>query len=150
MARLVIVLLAASTAWSGAWAQDQAVDTKASQLFDEVMSPFCPGRTLANCPSPRAATLRDQIKERLAAGATGEEIVDSLYAVYGDIVLGAPRPRGFGLLAWIVPGVFVLAGAGVLIWWITSTKRLEAPDHATDSELDPAAQARLESELSQL
>jgi cytochrome c-type biogenesis protein CcmH/NrfF len=97
IARLLVVLLVASAAFSTAWAQDQAVDTKANELFDEVMSPFCPGRTLANCPSPQAAALRDQIRERLVAGATGEEIVDTLYAAYGDIVLGAPRPRGRGL-----------------------------------------------------
>jgi cytochrome c-type biogenesis protein CcmH/NrfF len=100
--------------------------------------------------SPQAAALRDQIRERLVAGATGEEIVDTLYAAYGDIVLGAPRPRGFGLLAWIAPGAFVLAGGAVLVWWITSNRNLAALETSADPELDPEMRARLESELSEL
>jgi cytochrome c-type biogenesis protein CcmH len=144
------VVLAALCTASGASAQDQAIDTQAQELYDEVMSPFCPGRTLANCPSPQAARLRDQIKERLAAGATGDEVKEELYEAYGEVVLGAPQARGFGLVAWIVPGLFIVAGAVVLVLWIASMKRQTVVDAAAAADMDFEARARLESELSQL
>ena len=37
-------------------------------LSRELMSPYCPGRTLADCPSPDAAALREEIRDRIEAG----------------------------------------------------------------------------------
>ena len=148
--RALVVLAATLTALSSAWAQDQAIDTKANALYDEVMSPFCPGRTLANCPSPQAAQLREQIKQRLTAGSTDEQIKDELYEAYGEVVLGAPRKEGFGLLAYVLPAFFILAGAVVLVRWVNSMKRAPVTEAAVPDTLDSQSQARLESELSQL
>ena len=148
--RALIAIAVTLAASSSAWAQDQAVDTKASELYDEVMSPFCPGRTLANCPSPQAAQLREQIKQRLAAGSTDEQIKEELYEAYGEVVLGAPRKEGFGLLAYILPALFILLGAVVLAYWITSMKRAPAARTVVEDPLDSQSRARLESELSRL
>lgn len=148
--RALIAIAVTSAASSSAWAQDQAVDTKASELYDEVMSPFCPGRTLANCPSPQAAQLREQIKQLLAAGSTDEQIKEELYEAYGEVVLGAPRKEGFGLLAYILPALFILLGAVVLAYWITSMKRAPAARTVVEDPLDSQSRARLESELSRL
>ena len=148
--RALIVIAVSFTAFSSAWAQDQAVDTRANELYDEVMSPFCPGRTLSNCPSPQAAQLREQIKQRVAAGSTDEQIKDELYEVYGEVVLGAPRKEGFGLLAYILPAFFILAGAVVLVSWIISMKRAPVADAVVADTIDSESRARLESELSQL
>ena len=69
----------------------QVIDTRANEMYDQIMSPFCPGRTLANCPSPQAAAMRERVKQQLAAGMSQDEIVDSLYGIYGEIILGAPE-----------------------------------------------------------
>ena len=45
---LACVLLAAGVAHADGWASD---------LANDLMSPFCPGRTLADCPSPQAKSL---------------------------------------------------------------------------------------------
>jgi cytochrome c-type biogenesis protein CcmH len=129
----------------------QMIDTRANDLYDEIMSPFCPGRTLANCPSPQAATMRELVKQQLAAGMSEDEIVDSLYGVYGEIVLGAPRAEGIGILAWVMPAVFLLLGIALLTAWLRSAGRraaTQAPAPAPD--LDPTEQARLDAELSEL
>lgn len=129
----------------------QAIDTKANELYDEIMSPFCPGRTLANCPSPQAATMRERVRQQLADGRSENEIVDSLYAIYGEIILGAPRARGIGILAWVMPGLFLVLGVGLLVVWLRSTGRREAAaPSAPPPALDPEEQARLEAELSEL
>jgi len=144
-------LLAISSADAQIATQPQDVDQQASRLFDQVMSPFCPGRTLTNCPSPQADILRDGIKERLRAGATADQIWDELYAAYGDQVRSVPRASGFNLLAWIIPGLFFALGALLLIRWMRP--RWHSMPGATVAEqqrLDPELEARLQSEMAEL
>ena len=48
----------------------------AYELSHEIMSPFCPGRSLADCPSPQAESLRAWI---LVQEATGRSQADELH-----------------------------------------------------------------------
>ena len=51
--------------------EPQASEDHPDWVYDvanELMSPFCPGRTLADCPSPDAASLRMWIAVQAAAG----------------------------------------------------------------------------------
>jgi cytochrome c-type biogenesis protein CcmH/NrfF len=82
-------------------------------LAHELMSPFCPGRTLAACPSDKAAEVRQWILLQQAAGATRDEVIAQLYEQFGDVILSSPEPEGWGLAAWLLPG-FAL-GVGALI-----------------------------------
>ncbi len=70
--------------------------TQANKLLGTLMSPFCPGLTLANCPSVYAETLRVSVRERLDAGQAPDSIVESLVAAFGEGIRGAPRPQGWG------------------------------------------------------
>lgn len=63
--------------------------TRATRLFSSLMSPFCPGLTLANCPSVYAETLRVSVRDRLAAGEHPDSVVESLVAAFGERVRGA-------------------------------------------------------------
>jgi cytochrome c-type biogenesis protein CcmH len=86
----------------------------AYELSHNLMSPYCPGRTLSDCPSPQADELRLWILEQARAGATKEEVEAELFRSFGDQLRQAPRAEGIGLLAYAVPGVFLLAGAALL------------------------------------
>ena len=98
---LTIVLVAGAGA-----ARDWGYD-----LGDELMSPFCPGRTLSSCPSPQAAELVQWIVTQEAAGATREEVLEILVERYGEEILGAPPAEGITLWAYIFPVAgFVLFG----------------------------------------
>ena len=83
-------------------------------MAHQLMSPFCPGRTLAECPSPEADKLRLWILDRARAGATQPEVEAELFASFGDQLRQAPRAAGFGLVAYAVPALFVVAGALLL------------------------------------
>ncbi len=152
VARLAMcVALVAHAGLSAVSAQQPAAQQQdANELFNTLMSPFCPGRLLANCPSVEAELMRGDVRRQLAAGATTEAVVDSLYAIYGDRILGAPRVRGFGLLAWAVPVLALVAGASLLAVWLRSVSRRSAAAVTPSAELDAESRARLESELSQL
>jgi cytochrome c-type biogenesis protein CcmH len=101
---LVLVSMIAGSAQARDWGYD---------LGDELMSPFCPGRTLASCPSPQAAELVQWIVTQEAAGSTKDEVLEILVERYGEEILGAPPAKGINLLAYIFPILGFLVGGGV-------------------------------------
>lgn len=133
-------LLTALAASAPSAAQDRSVDEgrAAYSLSRELMSPYCPGRTLADCPSPNAAALREEIRGRLAEGATPDEVRSDLEARYGDRVRAVPR----GALVWIIPAAVLLAG---LIGLGVALRRLSAP--AEDASVAPELEREIEREL---
>jgi cytochrome c-type biogenesis protein CcmH/NrfF len=102
---------------------DEPDDSWAYDLAGEVMSPFCPGRTLASCPSPNAAELIQWIILQEKAGATREEVEEQLYARYGDVIRSAPKPEGWGLAAYVIPVVAALLGIGLVAWVLRRLSR---------------------------
>jgi cytochrome c-type biogenesis protein CcmH len=106
---LAVSLLAAGPALATTEPEGWAYD-----LANEMMSPYCPGRTLAECPSPQAGDLRVWILVQEAAGRTREDVEAELFERFGDVILAAPRAEGFGITAYAFPIVAFLAG-GVLI-----------------------------------
>lgn len=115
------------------------VPRAAREVYDGVMSPFCPELLLANCPSPQADSLRRAIAVRAAAGETRAHLEADLLATYGDVVRAAPPGRGFGLVAWLAPAALLAAAGG----WVTRWSRRsahrgagpEAPRHRADRPL---------------
>lgn len=92
----------------------------AYSLAHDLMSPFCPGRTLAACPSPQADQLRQWILFQAAAGQTQDQIEEALFERFGDVMLSSPKTdTGWGVSAYAIPiGGFVL-GLGLVGWFIS-------------------------------
>jgi len=87
-------------------------------LPHELMSPFCPGLTLASCSSPQAGELRLWILSQAAAGASREEIEANLYGRFGDVLRSTPKAEGWGLWAYLVPILFFVIGGPVVVYII--------------------------------
>jgi cytochrome c-type biogenesis protein CcmH/NrfF len=85
-------------------------------LAHELMSPFCPGRTLAACTSGQAAEVRQWIVLQEAAGATREEVIETLYQRFGDVIRSQPKAEGWGLAAWALPVAALVIGIGLVYW----------------------------------
>ncbi|MFT4572131.1 MAG: cytochrome c-type biogenesis protein CcmH/NrfF [Hyphomicrobiaceae bacterium] len=123
------------------------VEREAAAVFHSVMSPFCPGKLIANCPSPKAVELREEVRTRISDGESGDAIREELFASYGDAVRAAPRTTGFGLVAWILPFAFVLSGVIVVLAWYRR-QRAHAPANAAPrSPLSEESRSRLDREL---
>lgn len=105
---LLFIVIAAAAALPGAL---YAAETP---LAREIMSPYCPGLALSDCPSPPAAELRAWIREQEAAGIPRETVRAQLFAQYGDKLLQRPRAQGIGLLAYAIPVGAIIIGALVL------------------------------------
>lgn len=120
----------------------------AQSIFDSVMSPYCPGRLLRDCPSGKAHDLKEQIRSLIAAGQSKEQISDSLYAQFGDVIRATPKDSGFGLVGWLAPGLFLLAGFVFVLAWLKGKKRvISSKTFPAKKQLSPEMQARIEREV---
>lgn len=122
------------------------VERDANEIYNSVMSPFCPGRLLANCPSTQAADLRESVKAQLVAGVAKDVVLDQLYAEWGEEILGAPR----GAVAWIVPIGGIGFGALFLFLWLFRARRAMGAPDLRALAVDAASEERLQTELSKL
>ena len=114
-----LVLL--TTIWSSvALADEPKITSLTQEIYQEVLSPFCPGRALQDCPSPNADRLRKEIKDQIESGESKEAVLEGLFKKYGDSISSVPRNQGFGRLAWMIPVIFFGIGALILGIWIKS------------------------------
>ena len=63
------------------------------ELSHDLMSPYCPGRTIATCPSPQARKLENEMLVKAEAGMSREEIESELVARFPDIQGYVGRPE---------------------------------------------------------
>jgi cytochrome c-type biogenesis protein CcmH/NrfF len=93
------------------------------ELERELMSPFCPGRTLVECPSPAATELRLWIQGQERAGVSRAAVEERLFREYGDKLRGSPRAEGWGLFAYLVPAGVLLAGGAFAFGFLRRQSR---------------------------
>jgi len=152
LALALAVVPASLRAQAGTEAIVQARDeTRALRIYSSLMSPFCPGLTVASCPSPGAEEMREEVRRRLGAGEGEPTIVAALVATYGAEILGAPPAQRWGLALWIPPALALLLGGGALALWLRRRSAAppegEADQAAPLLEIDRVLRARLDEEL---
>ena len=78
-------------------------------------------------------------------GYSAQEIINAFTDVYGQRVLMAPRKAGFDLVAWFMPGVLVVAGAGALVMlirrWGERASQPKAPRSVSSTSAVPGVDA---------
>ncbi len=116
----------------------------AADLESELVCPTCQ-TTLDMSSSEVATRMKAYIRQRLAAGATAEQIKSELVDQFGRGVLAEPPRRGFDLLAWALPlgiGILGLVVVGGLAW---AWRRAARSD--PEAPLDPELERRVDEEL---
>ena len=121
----------------------------ANDISQQVMSPYCAGVTLHDCPSQEAVDLREEIEQWARDGMTRSQILERLEQDFGAGVLAAPPVGGSGLGAWVVPALCAIAGAVLAAElarrWAHRSPRHE--DYDADKHLTPGDRRRVEREL---
>ena len=122
-------------------------------LQSQLMCPTC-HVPLDQSQSTEANRIRAFITGRCKAGWSEQKVKQSLVAQFGDAILAAPPVSGFDALAWIVPGVVLLAGAALcsalaVTWSGRRTPKASPASDTTDEAagLDPALERRIDAEL---
>ena len=125
---------------------DQQKESQARDIFIEIMSPFCPGRSLNDCPSSKAHELKDEIRSELESGKDRQTILEGVFSKIGDEYRAVPKQSGFGLTTWLVPLGFVALGA-LLIGWYVRQQKHQQKHRGKFSTSDIIVDERVEREL---
>ena len=111
--------------------QSEAQEQQYRQLTAELRCPKCQNNSIADSNAMIAADMRQKVYELMQQGKTKGQIVDYMVARYGHFVSYEPPLTAGTVLLWLGPGLFVLAGAGVII---ARARRRDIPDAALSAE----------------
>lgn len=101
------------------------LEKEATALYQGMLSPFCAGRSLNDCPSSKAQELKDEMRARLEAGESKDVILEDMITRYGEQYRAVPLFSGFGVFVWVVPIGFVLVGLTVAVLVSSGRKKSE-------------------------
>lgn len=90
--------------------ENPAQEARAVQLMENLRCIQCQSQSIHDSDAPIAEAMRHEVRTRIAAGQSEEQITDWLIQRYGDWVSFAPPARGSGLLLWLAP-ILLLAAA---------------------------------------
>jgi len=131
----------------------QSPEDLANDISHKVMSPFCPGVTLHDCPSQSALDMRDRIEGYARAGMSEAAIMERLETEYGAAIRAEPSSEGAGIVAWILPALAVLAGGALALMLVrrwTGRRQPQLDENPALVETSPAERQRLDAELGRL
>ncbi len=140
----VVLFIAGSVAAQGEGPTDDEVNAIAKELF----CPVCENIPLDVCPTQACQDWRDEIRLRLAAGWTPDQIKQYFVDQHGMQVLAVPQARGFNWLLYVLPPVVFIIGGYILARAVQDWRRKPTAEGATASPAndDPYVE-KLEEEL---
>jgi cytochrome c-type biogenesis protein CcmH len=110
-------------------------------LAEEIQCPECDGVSVAQSLAPTSRAIVRDLRRRVAAGESDDDIRAAYVERYGESILLNPEGDGLGLLVWGLPVALVLAGAGALT--VASRRwRREPLMHANDADEELVERAR--------
>lgn len=146
-----LALCALSLATAYADPGSEALDNKSYEMYQQVFSPFCPGRSLNDCPSSKAQELKAEMRQKLEQGTAPEIILEGVFAQFGDKYRAVPVFEGFGRMVWIAPFGFVVIGLiGAIIVVLRRKKGDLRSNSRTQIKISAALQDRINQELTKL
>ncbi len=115
----------------------------------EIYSPFCPGKTLAMCPSGGASDVRQEIQVLASEGLEKQDIKEAIIDKYGEEfrMVEPPAEDNYALLS-VLSGAFVVCLFA--IWFFAARRRkdgdelAEGVDGSPDDDMSSEDKAYLE------
>ena len=98
--------------------EDPALQARYEHINSELRCLVCQNQTIADSSAPLAQDLRREVREKIAAGQTDQQIREFMIERYGDFVLYRPRMTAATFLLWAGPVIMLLAGAFIVLRYI--------------------------------
>ena len=83
-------------------------------LADELRCPTCQGLSVKDSEAGFSKMIKGKIIDLIKIGKSDEEIKKFFVKRYGEWILRSPTKKGFNLVLWILPVVFISIG----LFWI--------------------------------
>lgn len=147
---MIGALLIALALTAGIPQGNPAIEEKAREIETELIAPCCWTQQVSQHYSNVADQMRQEIRGMLTAGKTKQEILDFYVSRYGERVLAKPRARGFNLLVYVLPLVFLALGAGVVTVFLRRSRAQPATQEAAPTALGNGYDRRIAEELRDL
>jgi cytochrome c-type biogenesis protein CcmH len=90
--------------------ENPAQEARAVELMENLRCIQCQSQSIHDSDAPIAEAMRHEVRTRIAAGQSEEQITKWLVERYGDWVSFAPPASGSGILLWLAP-ILLLAAA---------------------------------------
>ncbi len=142
----LIVALGLGPALTGA-----DLEREARALEAMLIAPCCYSQQVSVHQSGAADDVRKDVRLRLAAGETRQQILDAYVAQYGKRILAQPPAEGFDLALYVLPPLLLIGSAALVV---TLVRRFSSRPAVAAADAPPIASAgydaRLDDELRDL
>jgi len=91
-------------------------EQEARVIDDMLIAPCCFSQQVSVHQSEAAEKVRSDVRARLAAGETRQQILDAYVAMYGNRVLATPPPEGINILLYITPVAVLVSSIGLVLF----------------------------------
>ena len=100
--------------------EDPVLEEQARELMYTLRCLKCQSQSIADSDAPMAGDMRHQVRTRIAAGESPEEVRSWLVSRYGDYVSYEPQVSSTTWPLFVIPVVLLLLAATVLLRRISS------------------------------
>ncbi|MGK7286798.1 cytochrome c-type biogenesis protein CcmH [Buttiauxella agrestis] len=101
--------------------KDEAQEQQFRQLTEQLRCPKCQNNSIADSNAMIASDMRLKVYELMQQGKTKQQIIDYMVQRYGNFVTYEPPLTPATIILWVLPVLFILGGAGVIV--VRSRKR---------------------------
>ena len=116
VAALVSVVVAALViGGAGRGDERRSAEARTEAIADDLRCPVCQGLSVADSHSDTAKAMYEDIRRRVDAGESDEQIKAYFVSRYSEWVLLEPETSGVGALVWVMPVAALLLALGGLM-----------------------------------
>lgn len=142
MAPLLVLLVLLATPPVAAAQTTVDLERQANEIEAMLIAPCCFSQQVSVHKSPAADEAKADIRRRLAAGESKQQILDAYVAQHGKHVLAEPPAEGFDITLYVTPFVLLIGSLGLLTLFARHITR-----HTAAVPAGPSAPAGLDQRL---
>jgi len=113
---------------------DPVLEKRTMALAEELRCLVCQNQTIADSHAELAIDLKNQIREKLKAGMSEEQITQFMVARYGDFVLYRPPVKATTVPLWFGPFALLFGALAGLFYYLLRRRRSSAPQPLSEAE----------------
>jgi cytochrome c-type biogenesis protein CcmH/NrfF len=85
----------------------------ARNITNGIICPCSCGEILTGCTCETGKAMKAYVEREVGGGKSKDQIEAALVQQYGEVILGAPKARGFNLIVWVLPFVATAIGFAI-------------------------------------